>query len=420
MIEPSQASPSARVAAIIVAAGRGARAGAGGPKQYRPLAGRPVLTRTLAAFLTHPRVDEVRVVIHGDDRRDYETAARAFSTSSALGAPIMGGATRQASVRSGLEALATGAAPPDWVLLHDAARPLTSPGVIDRVLSALAQHAGAIAALPVTDTLKRAAPQSEPPHILDTAARDGLWRAQTPQGFHFAPILAAHRAAAGHDLTDDAAVAEAAGLAVALTPGDASNIKLTHAEDFALAEALLAASETHHAPVRPAPAVPEYRTGQGFDVHAFEAGDHVMLCGVRVPHDHRLAGHSDADVGLHAITDAILGAAALGDIGQHFSPADPRWADADSALFLRHACDLAAERGGVLTHVDVTLICERPKVGPYRDAMTARLAAIMDLAPERVSVKATTTETLGFLGRREGIAALATATVRFDAHGRDA
>jgi 2-C-methyl-D-erythritol 4-phosphate cytidylyltransferase/2-C-methyl-D-erythritol 2,4-cyclodiphosphate synthase len=371
-------------AALIVAAGRGTRAGGELPKQYRMLAGQPVLRHTLRAFAGHGGVARVRAVIHPDDRALYERAAEGLG----LLAPVHGGATRQDSVRL------------DLVLIHDGARPLVSSAIIDRTLAALAASAGAIAALPVTDTLKRSRSGAMGgAAIAATVDRNGLWRAQTPQGFRFAEILAAHRTAAGADLPDDAAVAERAGMAVTLVPGAESNLKITAEEDFARAAALLAG-------------MLEVRVGQGFDVHRFGPGGEVRLCGVGVPHSHGLEGHSDADVGLHALTDAILGALGAGDIGQHFPPSDPRWRGADSAVFLRHAAGLVRAAGGSIAHVDVTLICEAPKVGPHRAAMLARLAELLEIAPGRCSVKATTTEGLGFTGRREGIAAQATATLR--------
>lgn len=380
----------ARVAAVIVAGGRGVRAGGGLPKQYRRLAGQPVLRHTVAAFAGHGRVDSVQVVIHPDDRALYEQAVAGLDVRT----PVFGGDTRQASVLAGLEALADAA--PTVVLIHDAARAFVSAAVIDGVVDAvLATGDGAIPALPVTDTLKRGGDVVEA-----TVDRAGLNRAQTPQGFPYSTILAAHQRAREEALTDDAAVAEAAGLAVRLVAGEEDNVKLTTAEDFARAEARLSG------------ALGDVRTGTGFDVHRFEPGDHVWLCGVRVPHSEGLKGHSDADVGLHAITDAILGALGAGDIGEHFPPTDARWKDAASDRFLAHAGQLVAERGGTVAHVDVTLICERPRLGPHKPAMVARVADILGLDASRVSVKATTTEKLGFTGRGEGIAAQAVATLR--------
>ena len=373
------------VAALVMAAGRGQRLGGEEPKQYRLLGGTSVLARSLALFASHPRVDRLLAVVHDDDRARYAEATRSLR----LAPPVAGGATRQDSVRLGLESLALD--PPELVLIHDAARPLTPPAVINRVIDALATHIGAVPSLAVADTLKR----GEDGRVLGTVPRAGLYRAQTPQGFRFAEILDAHRRFAGAELTDDAAVAEAAGLSVALVQGDEAAFKITTADD--LDRARRVSTET--------------RTGTGFDVHRFGPGDHIWLCGIRLPHECGLIGHSDADVGLHALTDAILGAIGSGDIGQHFPPSDPRWRGAASSGFLAHAANLVATRGGRIVHVDVTVICERPKVGPHREAMRAAIAAILALDPDRVSVKATTTEGLGFTGRSEGIAAQAVATV---------
>ncbi|PWC51805.1 2-C-methyl-D-erythritol 4-phosphate cytidylyltransferase [Azospirillum sp. TSA6c] len=377
--------------ALIVAGGSGQRFGAERPKQYLDLAGKPVLRRTVEAFLSHPQVTGVRVVIDPTWRDAYDAALSGL----ALPDPVVGGASRQDSVRNGLEALAADGAP-DLVLIHDAARPLIDADTIAAVIAALDSTPGAIAAVPVADTLKRGSGDA----ITGTVDRDGLWRAQTPQGFRFPAILEAHRAAAGLSLTDDAAVAERAGLTVALVPSKEDNFKVTTPDDLTRATRTIMSS------------LWDVRTGSGFDVHRFTDGDFVTLCGLRVPHSHGLEGHSDADVGLHALTDAILGALAAGDIGSHFPPTDPRWRGADSAKFLRHAADLVAERGGVIAHADVTIICERPKVGPHRAAMADRIAQILGIEVGRVSVKATTTEQLGFTGRREGIAAQAVATVR--------
>jgi 2-C-methyl-D-erythritol 4-phosphate cytidylyltransferase / 2-C-methyl-D-erythritol 2,4-cyclodiphosphate synthase len=378
--------------ALIVAGGSGQRFGAERPKQYLDLLGKPILRRTVDAFLSHPRITGVQVVIDPAWRAQYDRAVAGLT----LPEPVTGGATRQDSVRNGLEALAALAAPPARVLIHDAARPLTDAATIGAVIDALDETPGAVAAVPVADTLKRGA------HGLvgATVDRDGLWRAQTPQGFRFADILGAHRAAAGLALTDDAAVAEQAGLPVRLIPATEDNFKVTTPDDLTRAARVLMAG------------LGDIRTGTGFDVHRFTEGDFVTLCGLRVPHDQGLDGHSDADVGLHALTDAILGALAAGDIGSHFPPSDPRWRGADSARFLRHAADLVAERSGIIAHADVTIICERPKVGPHRAAMAARIADILGIAEDRVSVKATTTERLGFTGRGEGIAAQAVATIR--------
>jgi 2-C-methyl-D-erythritol 4-phosphate cytidylyltransferase / 2-C-methyl-D-erythritol 2,4-cyclodiphosphate synthase len=376
--------------ALVVAAGRGFRLGGPLPKQYLPLGGAAVLRYSVATFLAHPGVDHVRVVIHPDDRPLYDAAVAGLD----LLPPVHGGAQRQDSVRNGLASLAEAA--PDRVLIHDGARPFVDAATIDRVLSALQDHPGAIAALPIRDTVKR----DSGGRIVDTVERRGLWRAQTPQGFRYSEIMAAHRAAEGAELSDDAAVAEQAGLAVALVDGSEENFKVTTTDDLLRAERHLAMQRG------------DIRTGQGFDVHAFGAGDHVWLCGLKIPHGQGLVGHSDADVGLHALTDALLGALGAGDIGMHFPPSDPAWRGAPSHRFLRHAADLVAAAGGSVAHCDVTLICERPKIGPHREAMVARIAEILGLDPRRVSVKATTTEQLGFTGRGEGIAAQAIATVR--------
>ncbi|WP_454016707.1 bifunctional 2-C-methyl-D-erythritol 4-phosphate cytidylyltransferase/2-C-methyl-D-erythritol 2,4-cyclodiphosphate synthase [Azospirillum sp. Marseille-Q6669] len=380
--------------ALIVAAGTGQRFGAERPKQYLDLAGQPVLRRTVEAFRRHPKVSAVRVVINPAFRDLYDAAVAGLD----LPEPVAGGASRQDSVRNGLEALADSA--PGLVLIHDAARPLIDAGTIDAVIAALDTHPAALAAVPVADTLKRGNGGPDGELVAGTVDRSGLWRAQTPQGFRFPEILAAHRDAAGLELTDDAAVAERAGLPVALVPARQENFKVTTPDDLTRATRALDS------------ALSDIRTGSGFDVHRFAEGDHVTLCGVRVPHTHRLDGHSDADVGLHALTDAILGALCAGDIGSHFPPSDPQWRGADSALFLKHAAELVTARGGRIAHVDVTIICERPKVGPHREAMTARVAEILGMPVDRVSVKATTTERLGFTGRGEGIAAQAMATVR--------
>jgi 2-C-methyl-D-erythritol 4-phosphate cytidylyltransferase/2-C-methyl-D-erythritol 2,4-cyclodiphosphate synthase len=376
-------------AALIVAAGHGARAGDGLPKQYRSLAGIPVLRRSIDAFANHPAVDLVQVVIGAAHRQHYERAVAGRDLPN----PIAGGDTRQESVRRGLEELAE--VQPALVLIHDAARPLVSAETISATVRALNLADGALPVLAAADTLKRL----RDGRVEATMPREDIGLAQTPQGFRFAKILSAHQAARGTSVTDDASIAERAGLNVVAVEGSRLNLKLTTQEDFVMAEAMLGGAAT-------------LRTGQGFDVHRLGPGDHVWLCGVRVPHSHGLVGHSDADVGLHALTDALLGAAALGDIGQHFPPSDERWRGAPSHLFLSHAAKLIAERGGRIEHVDVTLICERPKVAPYREAMIARIAELLALDPGRVSVKATTTEGLGFTGRGEGIAAQAIATVR--------
>ncbi|WP_018699934.1 bifunctional 2-C-methyl-D-erythritol 4-phosphate cytidylyltransferase/2-C-methyl-D-erythritol 2,4-cyclodiphosphate synthase [Amorphus coralli] len=393
-----------QVAVLVVAAGRGVRAADPAsplPKQYRLLAGTPILTRTLDAVLRDPRVTSVRCVIHPDDLDLYEAAAPA---DDRLGAPVPGGASRQASVRLGLEALAGTA--PDVVLIHDGVRPFVTAAVIDRLLAALDTSDGAIPALPVTDTVKRVGPDGL---VSETVPRNGLWAVQTPQAFRFAPLLRAHRAAAASDpdrFTDDASIAEWAELRVAAVEGDPMNRKITTAADIADAERALRSA---------APSAMETRVGSGYDVHRFGPGNAVMIGGIEIPHDQALLGHSDADVGLHALTDAIFGALADGDIGSHFPPTEARWKGAASDAFLAFAVDRVAARGGRIVHLDLTIVCERPKIGPHRDAIRNRIAEITGLAPDRVAVKATTSETLGFTGRREGIAATATATLSLPA-----
>lgn len=378
-------------AALVLAGGSGSRFGGEIPKQYQMLGDRIVLRHAVDAFLAHPSVDQVRVVLRPEDRPLYDDAF----TDIPILSPTIGGATRQESTCLGLESLRELA--PDHVLIHDGARPFPDSGIIDRTLGALKGHPGAIPALPVNDTLKRASADGET--ISDTVDRSGLWRAQTPQGFRFQDILAAHDKARGNEMTDDAMIAEKAGLPVALVTGSEDNIKITTPEDMDRVTLLLSGRQAVS------------RIGFGFDVHAFCAGDHVMLCGVRIPHDHALEGHSDADAGLHALTDALLGAIGDGDIGAHFPPSDPKWRDADSADFLKHAGKLIADRNGAIANVDVTLICESPKIGPHRDNMRQRIADILSIHVSAVSVKATTTEGLGFTGRREGIAAQAVASV---------
>ncbi|MDP3196326.1 bifunctional 2-C-methyl-D-erythritol 4-phosphate cytidylyltransferase/2-C-methyl-D-erythritol 2,4-cyclodiphosphate synthase [Tabrizicola sp.] len=372
-----------QTAVIIVAAGRGSRMGGEVPKQWQILAGRPALSHTLAAFAGM----RVVLVIHPDDRPRAED----------LGVQLVeGGATRGASVLAGLRALEGSGV--EAVLIHDGARPLVSRALIGRLLDALATHDGAAPALPVTDALWR----GDGGRVSGTVDRTGLWRAQTPQAFRLAPILAAHRSHPGGAL-DDVQVARDAGLDVAIVEGEETNLKLTYPGDFARAEAILKGRDMD---VRP-----EIRLGNGYDVHAFCDGDHVWLCGVSLPHGKGLLGHSDADVGMHALTDAIYGALAEGDIGRHFPPSDPQWKGAASHIFLAHAIGLARSRGYELGNCDVTLVCERPKIGPHALAMQAELARIMGVDAGRVSVKATTSERLGFTGREEGIAALATAVL---------
>jgi 2-C-methyl-D-erythritol 4-phosphate cytidylyltransferase/2-C-methyl-D-erythritol 2,4-cyclodiphosphate synthase len=377
-----------RTTALLVAAGSGERAGGATPKQYRLVGGKPVLRHAVERLLG--AADEVRVVIAAGHESLYEAAVEGLE----LDAPIVGGAARQQSVRNGLEAIAAeGGA--DRILIHDAARPFLAPEVVDRLQEALDHAPGAVPVLPVVDTLARSSGG-----LGDPVDRSGLVRVQTPQAFRFDAILAAHRAWSGEeDATDDAQVARAARLEVATVEGDAMLEKLTYEADFHRAEERLAARLVS-------------RTGLGFDVHAFAAGEELWLAGVHIPHDRGLKGHSDADVALHALTDAILGAIGAGDIGDHFPPSDPQWRGAASSLFVEHARDLVAGGGGRIDHVDITLICEAPRIGPHRLAMRQRIAALLRLKLERVSVKATTTERLGFTGRGEGVAAQAIATVR--------
>jgi len=385
---------SERTAAILVAAGRGLRAGAGGPKQYRTIGGKTVIFRAMQPFCTHPQVFAVQPVLNPDDTALFNDAARGLRHEPSTA----GGATRQASVHAGLEALA--AQKPDIVLIHDAARPFVSQALISRAIDAASRTGAAIPVIPVTDTVKLIDAGG---NIEATPERARLRIAQTPQAFRFDVILDAHRRAARDgksDFTDDAAIAEWAGLTVATFEGDAANMKLTTPEDFVREEARLASL------------LGDIRTGTGYDVHAFGAGDHLMICGMRVPHTKGFLAHSDGDVGLHALVDAILGALADGDIGSHFPPSDPQWKGASSDRFLKYAADRVTARGGRIANLEVTLICERPKIGPLRDQMRARIAEIAGVNVSRVAVKATTSERLGFTGREEGIAATASATIR--------
>lgn len=379
-------------AVLIVAAGSGERFGGSIPKQYQDLVGVPILRRSILAFLNHPHIDAVQVVISPKHRDLYDKAAADLG----LPEPIIGGATRQDSVRLGLEALEK-SNKPNLVMIHDAARPLIDAATITNVRKALDKDVGAIAAKPLVDTLKR----GNGINIETTIDRNNLWQAHTPQAFHFDAILAAHRSTIGAQLTDDAAVAEKAGMNVTLVLSNPDNMKITNPDDLDRAARLLG----HN--------FGDIRTGMGFDVHRLIPGDKIFLCGVAIPHDRTLEGHSDADVGLHALCDAILGAMSAGDIGKHFPPSDPQWKGKDSAHFVRHIVGLVSERGGFISHVDVTLMCENPKIGPHRDVMVARLAELLEINPDRVSVKATTTERLGFTGREEGIASQAIATLRF-------
>src|SRR3981081_1269323 len=383
-----------RTAAILVAAGRGLRAGSGGPKKYRSIGGRTVIFRAMEPFCRHPHIFAVQPVLNPDDTAVFNDAVSELRYES----PALGGTTRQASVHAGLEALAS--QKPDVVLIHDAARPFVSAALISRAIDAAGRTGAAIPAIQVADTIKLIGANG---NVEATPERARLRIAQTPQAFRFDVILDAHRRAAREgrsDFTDDAALAEWAGLTVATFEGDPANMKLTPPEDFVREEARLAAQ------------LGDIRTGTGYDVHAFGDGDHLMICGVRVPHTRGFLAHSDGDVGLHALVDAILGALADGDIGSPSPPPAIQWKGAASDRFLKYAAERVTARGGRIAHLDVTLICERPKVGPHRDAMRARIAEITGLSVSRVAVKATTSERLGFTGREEGIAAMASATIR--------
>ncbi len=384
----------AGVAAVIVAAGRGLRAGADMPKQFRQIGGAPMIRRSLLMFVEHAKVGAVQTVIHQDDVAMFQSSVAGLDVLP----PVFGGATRQNSVRAGLEALAP--RQPDIVLIHDAARPYASAALVSRAIAAAERSGAAIPALPVTDTVKTVDAAGLVDQTLD---RNTLRLVQTPQSFAFPALLEAHRraAAAGrNDFTDDAALAEWAGLKVSVFEGEPGNIKITNAGDFVRAEAIQFA------------VLGDVRIGTGIDVHAFGPGDHVTLGGIRIAHDRALIGHSDADVALHALTDAILGALAEGDIGSHFPPSDSQWRNASSDRFLAFAVERVSARGGRIAHLDLTLVCEAPRIGTHRDAMRAKIAALAGIAIARVAVKATTSEKLGFTGRGEGIAAYATATVR--------
>jgi len=384
------------IAAVVVAAGRGVRAAGIVPKQYRFVRGAPVIRHALSVFVDHPEIDFVQPVIHRDDAAAFAEATAGLKLRPA----VFGGATRQNSVRSGLEAIEK--EQPRIVLVHDAARPFTSPALISDAIAAGAGGA-AIPGLALTDTIKEVDAAGR---IVDTLDRGRLRAVQTPQAFLYDRLLAAHRRAftAGRDdFTDDAALAEWAGIAVTVFAGEAGNMKLTTEEDFAR---VMAADWA---------ALADVRTATGYDVHAFADGDHVWLGGVRIPHARALSGHSDADVALHAVVDAILGALADGDIGAHFPPTDPQWRGAPSVKFLAFAVERVRQRGGRIAHLDITIVCEEPRIGSHRDAMRSRIAEIVGIGIDRVAVKATTNEKLGFIGRHEGIAALATATIRLPA-----
>ena len=386
-------------AILVVAAGRGSRVGGPVPKQYRAIAGRALLTHTLDRLLVADPEASILVVIHADDRAHYDAAVDGLVAGRLL-PPVPGGASRQESVRAGLAALAALPAAPELVLIHDGARPFPSPGLIARAKAAAAQNGAAVPGSLVTDTIKQVDAAGR---IVATPLRDGLRAVQTPQAFRLPLIHAAHQAAeaaGARDLTDDAAIAEWAGHPVHVFEGDPGNMKVTSPEDVAVAEARLIRD------------CPDVRMGQGYDVHAFGPGDHIWLGGLKVPHSKGLVGHSDADVLSHAITDALYGALGDGDIGSHFPPSDPQWKGADSSIFLKAAADAVRARGGMIAHIDATVVCEMPKVGPHRDAIRASIAEVVGLPLDRVAVKATTSERLGFTGREEGIATLAIATVR--------
>ncbi|MEK1852340.1 MAG: bifunctional 2-C-methyl-D-erythritol 4-phosphate cytidylyltransferase/2-C-methyl-D-erythritol 2,4-cyclodiphosphate synthase [Phyllobacterium sp.] len=388
-----------RVAAVIVAAGRGERAGQSveGPKQYRKIGGEAVLSHTLRAFLDCPLIDHVVVVIHKEDAALFAQATGEHTENIIT---VTGGPTRQESTRLGLLALKDIA--PDHVLIHDGVRPFISADLLERVIFNLTPHIGVLPVLAVSDTLKAAGHDAM---VSATVPRAGLYAAQTPQAFPYAPILTAHDAAfaAGRsDFTDDSAIAEWHGLPVRIVEGSADNTKLTWAKDIDMADDRLSQKFS---------AYPDVRTGNGYDVHAFEAGNGVTLAGVFIEHDCKLSGHSDADVALHALTDALLATRGAGDIGTHFPPSDPQWKGASSRIFVEHAVKIVKEAGGRIANADITLICEAPKIGPHREAMTAALSKMLGISPDRISVKATTNEKLGFIGRREGIAAIATVSV---------
>ena len=363
--------------------------GSAQPKQYRQVGGRALVARCAEAFLNYPGIDAVRIVIHPDDGDRYQAATKGLDLLD----PVTGGTSRQDSVLRGLESLVE--IDPDKVLIHDAARPSVPAELIDRVLAALDVSRAVIPGIPLTDSVKRARDGV----VSESVDREGLWRVQTPQGFRFGDILAAHRALAGRALSDDAAVAEAAGVSVAVVPGSDDNFKVTESADLVRAERMLSGHL-------------RTRLGSGFDVHRFGPGNQVTLCGVKVPHEQGLRGHSDADVGLHALVDAVFGALGGGDLGSHFPSGDDAWRGTPSTVFAHRARELVASAGGVIVHLDLTLVCQRPKIAAYREEMIAAVARAFDIAPRQVSVKATTTDGLGFAGRGEGIAALAAATLR--------
>ncbi|MEH6632084.1 MAG: bifunctional 2-C-methyl-D-erythritol 4-phosphate cytidylyltransferase/2-C-methyl-D-erythritol 2,4-cyclodiphosphate synthase [Halopseudomonas aestusnigri] len=390
--------------AVIVAAGRGSRLGTDVPKQYLRLGKHSILTHTLRKFSEHPNIDGILVVIHPDDSQLFVDSCPDYAGKILV---EHGGDTRQVSVRNGLQALQSYT--PECVLIHDAARPFVTDEVISKLITATQNGKSAIAASPVVDSLKYASDSTPDAMIEKSIERTGLWHAQTPQAFPYDMILKAHLFVSDQEnYTDDAAIAKAYGKDITLVQSDRNNIKITTIEDLNFAEIMILISDENRT-------IMESRTGLGYDVHCFEDGDHVTLCGINIPHTRKLKGHSDADVGLHALTDAILGALCEGDIGTHFPPSEPQWKGAVSDQFLKFARDRVTERGGKIIHVDVTLVCEMPKIGPHRDEMVTRMAEILDITPSRVSIKATTSEKLGFTGREEGIAAQAVATIQIPA-----
>ncbi len=404
--EAKPASNHGGIVALILAAGRGERAGQSseGPKQYRHLAGRAIIAWTLQIFHSHPLIDKVAVSLHPDDELLFENAV-ASGFEDLAGMEIIrshGGSSRQISTRLGLESLEK--YHPDYVMIHDGVRPFVDHELIDRIAASLTPTHGVVPAIPVSDTIKL---RNIKGFVSKTVPRNDLHAAQTPQAFPFKAILEAHRkaqAAGLENFTDDSAIAEWSGTSVKIVPGSVDNVKLTFARDIELAHQRMAASGND---------LPDVRTGNGYDVHAFAAGDSVTLCGIRIPHDRSLTDPSDADVALHALTDALLATCGAGDIGTHFPPSDATWKNADSRIFLEHAFAIVSKNGGRIGNVDITLICETPKIGPHRGPMVEALAEMLELDPHRVSVKATTNEKLGFIGRSEGIAAIATATVVF-------
>lgn len=393
------------ISAIILAAGRGERAGSNGPKQYQLLNGESIICQTVKRFVEHPQIAHVIVVIHKDDRQLAEIALERFGDQIIL---VTGGSTRQLSTLAGLEYLA--ALAPDYVHIHDAARPFITKQLLDNIHQNLSSKSGSIIGVPISDTLKRV---DKDHNIIATIKRDGLFGAQTPQTFPFSLILQAHEKAyneGNYSFTDDSAIAEANGIAMKILPGSVENIKITWPEDFRRAEEILANQQNQFLQ-KVMNMYPDIRTGNGYDVHCFEEGDHVTLCGIDIPFDKKLSGHSDADVALHALTDALLATRGAGDIGTHFPPTDPQWRGAASHIFVRHAVKIVKEHGGRIANIDITLIAEAPKVGPHRETMVLALSEMLGISNDRISVKATTNEKLGFIGRGEGIAAIATANV---------